>query len=112
MPDDDQGGHSKEEMTGHSLAELKVMLVDEQTVPYQVPVKTQMNTPAARIPAALAELKLRMKRGHLKVCTQAEEQGEDKPPDSVGGDNAAHRFQEAELGHDMASKKELILPDD
>ena len=74
MSDDEQRDHFKEKMTGYSLAELKVMLADEQTVPYQVPVKTRMNTPAARIPAALAELKLRMKRGHLKVCAHKQEQ--------------------------------------
>jgi hypothetical protein len=37
MSDDEQRDHFAEKMEEYSMAELKVMLADEQTVPYQVP---------------------------------------------------------------------------
>ena len=47
---------------GYELPELFVTLKEQETFPYQVPKHVRINTPAARKPAALAELKLRMKR--------------------------------------------------
>ena len=54
-------------MEGYTLPELRVTLKEQETCPYQVPKHVRINTPAARKPVALAELKLRMKRGHLKL---------------------------------------------
>ena len=39
-----------------------------------MPKHVRINTPAARKPAALAELKLQMKRGHLKIAKYNQEQ--------------------------------------
>ena len=56
-----------ERMKGFELAELKVTLKEEQTVPWQVPQSTRqatrMNTPSWKREAAVAEIKLRLKRG-------------------------------------------------
>lgn len=54
-------------MERYKLPELRVTLREQETFPYQVPKHVRINTPAARKPAALAELKLTMKRGHLKL---------------------------------------------
>ena len=56
-----------ERMKGFELAELKMTLKEEQTVPWQVPQSTRMNTPSGKREAAVAEIKLRLKRGHLKL---------------------------------------------
>ena len=56
-----------ERMKGFELAKLKVTLKEEQTVPWQVPQSTRMNTPSGKREAAVAEIQLRLKRGHLKL---------------------------------------------
>ena len=61
-------------MEGYKLPELRVTLKEQETFPYQVPKHVRINTPAARKPAALAELKLRMKRGHLKLVKYEQKQ--------------------------------------
>jgi hypothetical protein len=47
-----------EKMEGYRLPELRVMLKDEQTAPYQVQRHQRMHTPAARKEATMAEIKL------------------------------------------------------
>jgi site-specific DNA-cytosine methylase len=64
----------KKRMEGYKLPELHVTLKEQETFPYQVPKHVRINTPAARKPAALAELKLRMKRGHLKLVKYEQKQ--------------------------------------
>ena len=61
-------------MEGYKLPELRVTLKEQETFPYQVPKHVRINTPAARKPAALAELKLRMKRWHLKLVKYEQKQ--------------------------------------
>lgn len=54
-------------MKGFELAKLKVTLKDVQTIPWQIPQRTRTNTPSGRKDSAVAEIKLRLKRGHLKL---------------------------------------------
>ena len=67
MSHDERAKYFEERMEGYELAKLKVTLKEEQTVPWQVPQSTRMNTPSGKRDAAVAEIKLRLKRGHLKL---------------------------------------------
>ena len=67
MSHDERAKYFEEKMEGYELAKLKVTLKEEQTVPWQVPQSTRMNTPSGKRDAAVAEIKLRLKRGHLKL---------------------------------------------
>ena len=67
MSHEERAKHFEDKMEGYELAKLKVTLKDEQTVPWQVPQSTRMNTPSGKREAAVAEIKLRLKRGHLKL---------------------------------------------
>ena len=52
MSDKEQLKHLMMKMEGYKLPELKVILKDEQTAPYQVQRHQRMHTPAARKEAA------------------------------------------------------------
>ena len=67
MTHDEREKYFTAKMGGFKLAKLKVTLKDDQTVPWQVPQSTRMNTPSGKRDAAMAEIRLRLKRGHLKL---------------------------------------------
>ena len=58
----------------YELPMLHVTLADEQTIPYQVPKNNRMHTQAEKKPAAMAEIKLRMRRGHIQLVRHEREQ--------------------------------------
>ena len=74
MGDEEQYEWLMKKKGDYELPMLHVTLADEQTIPYQVPKNNRMHTQAAKKPAAMAEIKLRMRRGHIQLVKHEREQ--------------------------------------
>ena len=67
MSDEEQLEALKEKMRKFKMKDLSVTRSDEQTIPYQVPKHARIKAFEHRRAAAIAGLRLRMERGHLKL---------------------------------------------
>ena len=69
MSDEQQKAELKKRMEGYTLPKHYFKTKETHNITYQVPIRERARTTPAREPAARAELKLRMQRGHLKLVT-------------------------------------------
>jgi hypothetical protein len=69
LSDEQQVQRLKKKLVGYTLPKHYVEVKEGENVPYQVPIRERARTTPAREPAARAELKLRLQRGHLKLVT-------------------------------------------
>lgn len=74
MDDDELEGYLREKVKGYSLPELHVGVKPDQTLPYQANPRERLTTSLKKVPAALAEIRLRLERGHLKLVTYQSDQ--------------------------------------
>jgi site-specific DNA-cytosine methylase len=64
----------KHKLEGYKIPTHYITVKETENVPYQVPIRERARTTPAREPAARAELRLRMQRGHIKLVTYSRDQ--------------------------------------